>query len=114
MRIPFGHKLIGFHFCGGQACEVPSIERKKAHPVHLWRRTTASHLLEAGISLTVVQEWLGHVSIDTTCDYKGIPMQTKQEALRKFYLFEHSWQETKPKGMDWNLYPDLLAFLKSL
>jgi hypothetical protein len=25
-------------------------------------------------------------------------MQTKQEALRKFYLFEQSWQETKPKG----------------
>jgi site-specific recombinase XerD len=96
------------------ACELPSIECKKAHPVHLWRRTTASHLLEAGIGLPVVQEWLGHVSIDTTCAYKGITMQTKQEALRKFYLFEQSWQETKPKGMDWNLYPDLLAFLKSL
>jgi len=96
------------------ARKAPSIERKKIHPVHLWRRTTASHLLEAGIGLPVVQEWLGHVSIDTTCAYKGIPMQTKQEALRKFYLFEQSWQQTQPKGMDWNLYPDVLAFLKSL
>jgi site-specific recombinase XerD len=96
------------------ACKAPTIEQKKIHPVHGWRRTTASHLLAAGISLPVVQDWLGHVSIDTTCKYKGIPMQTKQEALRKFYLFEQSWQEAKPAGMDWNLYPDLLAFLKSL
>jgi len=96
------------------ARKAPGIERKKTHPVHMWRRTTASHLLEAGIGLPVVQDWLGHVSIDTTCAYKGIPMQTKQEALRKFYLFEQSWQETEPKGMDWNLYPDLLTFLKSL
>lgn len=96
------------------ACKAPTIEQKTMHPVHGWRRTTASHLLAAGISLPVVQDWLGHVSIDTTCNYKGIPMQTKKEALRKFYLFEQSWQEAKPAGMDWNLHPDLLDFLKSL
>lgn len=96
------------------ARKAPTIEEKNIHPVHGWRRTTASHLLAAGIRLDVVQDWLGHVSIDTTSKYKGIPMQTKQEALRKFYLFEQSWQEAKPAGIDWNLYPDLLAFLKSL
>jgi site-specific recombinase XerD len=96
------------------ACKAPAIEQKKLHPVHSWRRTTASHLLAAGVSLPVVQDWLGHVSIDTTCNYKGIPMQTKKEALSKFYLFEQSWQEAKPTGIDWNQHPDLLAFLKSL
>lgn len=96
------------------ARKAPTIERKKMHPVHLWRRTTASHLVLAGIDVTVVQEWLGHASINTTCRYKGIPLETKREALRKFYLFELSWQEPKPEGMDWNLYPDLLAFLESL
>jgi site-specific recombinase XerD len=96
------------------ASKAPTIERKTIHPVHGWRRTTASHLLAAGISLPVVQDWLGHVSIDTTCNYKGIPMQTKKEALRKFYLFEQSWQEAKPAAMDSNLHPDLLAFLESL
>jgi integrase/recombinase XerD len=101
-------------YLAAAACKTPTIEKKKIHPVHGWRRTTASHLLGAGIGLPVVQDWLGHVSMDTTCNYKGIPMQTKQEALRKFYLFEQSWQEAKPAGMDWNLYPDLLAFLKSL
>ena len=83
-------------------------------PVHLWRYTTATHLGLAGVDVTVVQEWLGHVSINTTCGYKAIPIQTKREALRKFYLFEQSWQETKPEGVDWNHYPDLLAFLESL
>ena len=46
--------------------------------------------------------------------YKAIPIQTKREALRKFYLFEQSWQETKTEPVDWNHYPDLLAFLESL
>ncbi len=46
--------------------------------------------------------------------YKGVPIETKREALRKFYLFEQSWQEAKLDGVDWNLYPDLLAFLESL
>jgi site-specific recombinase XerD len=64
--------------------------------------------------VTVIQEWLGHVSVNTTGRYKTIPIETKREALRKFYLFEQSWQEAKPEVVDWNLYPDLLSFLESL
>jgi site-specific recombinase XerD len=107
-----------YHLCSQYLDEAtrkaPTLEHKKIHPVHGWRYTTASHLALAGVDLTVIQEWLGHVSINTTCRYKGVPMETKREALRKFYLFEQSWQEAKPKGVDWNLYPDLLAFLESL
>lgn len=107
-----------YHLCSQYLAEAArkaaSIERKKIHPVHAWRYTTATHLGLAGVDVTVVQEWLGHVSINTTCGYRAIPMQTKREALRKFYLFEQSWQEDKPAGVDWNLYPDLLAFLQSL
>lgn len=94
--------------------QAPTIEQKRIHPVHVWRYTTASHLILAGVDLTVVQEWLGHVSTNTTCRYKGISIETKREALRKFYLFEKSWQETKPEAFDWSLHPDLLAFLESL
>jgi site-specific recombinase XerD len=96
------------------AVMMPSIERKKICPVHLWRYTTATHLGLAGVDVTVIQEWLGHVSINTTCGYKAIPIQTKREALRKFFLFEQSFQLEKSEGVDWNLYPDLLAFLESL
>jgi site-specific recombinase XerD len=107
-----------YHLCSQYLAEAarraPSIERKKIHPVHAWRYTTATHLGLAGVDVTVVQEWLGHVSINTTCGYRAIPMQTKREALRKFYLFEQTWQEAKLEGVDWNLHPDLLAFLQSL
>lgn len=96
------------------ARKAPGIEGKKMRPVHLWRYTTATHLGLAGVDVTVVQEWLGHASIHTTCGYKAIPIQTKREALRKFYLFEQSWQEPKAEAVDWNHYPDLLAFLESL
>lgn len=82
--------------------------------MHVWRYTTASHLLLAGVDVTVIQDWLGHVSINTTCRYKGISVETKREALRKFYLFEKTWQESKTEGIDWSVYPDLLAFLESL
>jgi len=62
----------------------------------------------------VIQEWLGHVSINTTCRYKGIPLEVKREALQKFYLFEKSSQQALAAGIDWTLYPDLLAYLESL
>jgi site-specific recombinase XerD len=107
-----------YHLCSQYLAEAagkaPSIQRKKIHPVHTWRYTTATHLGLAGVDVTVVQEWLGHVSINTTCRYRAIPMQTKREALRKFYLFEQTWHEAMPEGVDWNLHPDLLAFLQSL
>ena len=102
------------HYLAEAAGKAPSIERKKIRPVHLWRYTTATHLGLAGVDVKVVQKWLGHASINTTCGYKAIPIQTKREALRKFCLFDQSWQEAKTEAVDWNLYPDLLAFLESL
>lgn len=101
-------------YLAAAAREAPTIEHKKIHPVHGWRYTTASHLALAGVDVTVIQEWLGHVSINTTCRYKGVPIATKREALRKFYLFEQSWQEAKTEVVDWKRYSDLLAFLESL
>jgi hypothetical protein len=68
----------------------------------------------AGVDLTVIQECLGHVSIDTACSYKAILIETKREVLQKFHLFRKSWQKTNPEGVDWNLHPNLLPFLESL
>ncbi len=94
--------------------KAPTLEHKKLHPVHLWRYTTASHLLLAGVDITVIQDWLGHVSVDTTCRYKVIPVDVKREALQKFYFFAHSPQAPTAIGIDGSLYPDLLAYLESL
>lgn len=98
-----------------QACrQLPTLQDKKIHPVHGWRYTTATHLLLAGVDVTVIQEWLGHTSINSTGRYKSVSIEVKREALKKFYLFEKSWHEQSFQGVDWNLYPDLLAFLESL
>jgi site-specific recombinase XerD len=102
------------HYLAKARAQAPSLEHKRLHPVHLWRYTTTSHLLLAGVDITVIQEWLGHVSVDTTSRYKVIPVDTKREALQKFYLFTQSSQPPTGTGIDWSVYPDLLAYLESL
>src|SRR6516225_4881844 len=77
----FGLYLLCRRYLTQARAKAPTLEHKKMHPVHLWRYTTASHLLLSGVDITVVQEWLGHVSIDTTCRYKVIPVDLKREAL---------------------------------
>ena len=49
---------------------------------HIFRHTTAVHLLEAGVEVNVIRGWLGHVSLDTTNRYAEINMRAKEAALR--------------------------------
>ena len=49
---------------------------------HVFRHTTAVHLLEAGVEVNVIRGWLGHVSLDTTNRYAEIDIQAKENALR--------------------------------
>jgi len=58
-----------------------------AHPrrhvtPHVFRHTTAVHLLESGVEVNVIRGWLGHVSLDTTNRYAEINIRTKEAALR--------------------------------
>lgn len=49
---------------------------------HVFRHTTAVHLLEAGVELNVIRGWLGHVSLETTNRYAEITLRTKEAALK--------------------------------
>lgn len=49
---------------------------------HIFRHTTAVHLLEAGVEVNVIRGWLGHVSLDTTNRYAEINVRAKEAALR--------------------------------
>ena len=50
---------------------------------HLFRRSRAMHLYEAGVPLPTISEWLGHSNIETTRFYTQITTQMKRDALHK-------------------------------
>jgi len=58
----------------------PSLGRKKIGP-HTFRHTTAMHLLQSGVDLTVIKNWLGHVNLETTHAYVEIDLEMKRKAL---------------------------------
>ena len=49
---------------------------------HIFRHTTAMHLLEAGVEMNVIRSWLGHASLDTTNRYAEISITMKEKALQ--------------------------------
>jgi site-specific recombinase XerD len=54
--------------------------RKQAH-VHTLRHSYATHLLEAGVALQLIQEYLGHKSARTTTLYTHLTRELREAAL---------------------------------
>lgn len=49
---------------------------------HVFRHTAAVHLLESGVEVNVIRNWLGHVNLETTNRYAEINTRMKEAALR--------------------------------
>jgi len=65
--------------------------------------------ISAGVDVTVIRSWLGHVSLDTTNHYAQASLETKRKALEQVDSKLHS---AKPPR--WKRDADLLAWLDSL
>ena len=81
--------------------------REKTVTPHSVRHTTATHLLQSGVDISVIALWLGHESIETTHIYLESDLATKETALNKL----------TPAGTDvprFKANDKILAFLKTL
>jgi integrase/recombinase XerD len=87
-----------------ETCE--SLRGRKISP-HTLRHTTAMHLLQSGVDITVIALWLGHESSETTHIYLEADLQTKERALSK--LAPAGAEVPRFKAKD-----DVLAFLATL
>jgi len=89
-----------------------TLQRPAISP-HLFRHTTAVHLLAAGVEPNVIRDWLGHASLETTNRYAEINITMKEKALEVCDPPTHI-DGTFPKRAIWRDDPSLLKWLQSL
>lgn len=74
---------------------------------HTLRHTTAMHLLQSGVDITVIAIWLGHESTETTHLYVEANLAMKEKALSKI-------EEMPIPSLRFRADDDLLRFLEQL
>jgi site-specific recombinase XerD len=60
----------------------PMLFREKGYSPHSMRHTTATHMLEAGVPLMAIKNFLGHSSIRTTERYAALTQATVNNYIR--------------------------------
>lgn len=84
----------------------PGLEERHVSP-HTIRHTTAMHLLQAGVDISVIALWLGHESPVTTHHYVEADLNMKERALARLH-------EPGSKVPRYRAPDSLLNFLKAL
>jgi len=88
-----------------------SSQRLRHVTPHMLRHSCAVALLQAGVDVSVIRDYLGHASVATTSRYITTNLQMKREVLDAF------WKRAglAPTGTrKWQQSPTLLAFLQQL
>lgn len=88
----------------------PALCSRRVTP-HVLRHSCAVALLQAGVDVSVIRDYLGHASVATTSRYITTNLQMKRQVLDAF------WKRAglAPAGSrKWKPSPNLLAFLQTL
>jgi integrase/recombinase XerD len=59
---------------------VVQLGLRKAVSIHTLRHSYATHLLEAGVNLRLIQQYLGHNSLETTMVYLHLTTASQEQA----------------------------------
>jgi integrase/recombinase XerD len=86
------------------------LPRPSIHP-HVLRHSCAVALLQAGIELTAIRDYLGHSSIATTGRYLQTNLDMKRQVLDQFWK-RSGLERGQPKR--WRPSQGILAYLESL
>ena len=84
----------------------PDLAKRHVSP-HVIRHTTAMHLLQAGVDISVIALWLGHESPVTTHQYVEADLTMKERALARLH-------EPDAKIQRYRAPDALIDFLKTL
>lgn len=84
----------------------PDLEKRHVSP-HVIRHTTAMHLLQAGVDISVIALWLGHESPVTTHQYVEADLAMKERALARLH-------EPDARIQRYRAPDSLIEFLKTL
>lgn len=92
---------------GQKAARIcPSLQGRQVSP-HVFRHTTAMHLLQSGVDITAIALWLGHESPITTHQYIEADLEMKKKTLNRL-------EEPKSRPATFKARDSLLVFLESL
>jgi site-specific recombinase XerD len=76
--------------------EHPALFREKCYTPHSMRHSTATHMLEAGVPIVVIKNFLGHASLQSTQIYAEVTQSTLDKHIK-------TWNEK------WGPKPDYSA-----
>ena len=87
----------------------PGMFLEKRYTPHTMRHTTATHMLEAGVPIVAIKNFLGHSSISTTERYAELSQETVNRHIRDWNekWFSHQKEEPVERKKE-NVLPDFL------
>lgn len=100
-------KILKRHFYTARQANLSVQFPNDIHP-HALRASKAIHLLESGVNIIAIRDFLGHTSVSTTQVYLRVNSQAKRDAIVKAYP---SLVESIP---EWQENYDLIELLKQM